>query len=156
MTAAKEKTTFTAAEVAYIVQSLQAIIQSQQEGIEALKRKLGHMNEVFANAQRTRFGQSSEKASYVMGEGQISFFNEAKDLPVEEALLELPEEQLICGKCGGKFKAIGKKYVRREMQVIPRQVKILEYYTVTYACDRCEKDTGFAHIVSVRGSFSEC
>lgn len=74
----------------------------------------------------------------------------AKNLPVEEVLFKLPESQLTCDKCGGTFKPIGKKFVRREMLVIPREVKILEYYTVTYACDRCEKDTGFAHMVSVQ------
>ena len=36
------------------------------------------MNEVFANAQRAQFGQSSEKASYVMSEDQICLFNEAE------------------------------------------------------------------------------
>lgn len=35
-----------------------------------------------------------------------------KNLPVEEVLLELPKSQLICGKCGGTFKSIGKKFVR--------------------------------------------
>ena len=89
------------------------------------------MNEVFANAQRARFGQSSEQKNYVLGKDQISLFNEAEDcqdhkaeeptpdtiviaaherkkkrsqaemlnhLPEEEVLLELLEEQLICGK----------------------------------------------------------
>ena len=165
------------------IQTQQNQIQAQQAQIDELKRKLEHMNEVFANAQRARFGRSSERASYVTGEDQISLFNEAekeqdhkaaepteetftvkahtrkkkktidemaKNLPVEEVLLKLPESQLVCDKCGGTFKPIGKKFVRREMLVIPRQVKILEYYTVTYACDRCEKDTGFAHIKSVQ------
>ena len=71
-------------------------------------------------------------------------------LPEEEVLLELPEEQLICGKCGGKMKPIGKKFLRHEMQIIPKQVKLLAYYAVTYACDNCEKATGFAHIASVK------
>ena len=89
------------------------------------------MNEVFANAQRARFGQSSEQKNYVLGKDQISLFNEAEDCqdhkaeepnpdtiviaaherkkkrsqaemlnhrPEEEVLLELLEEQLICGK----------------------------------------------------------
>ena len=179
MAAAKAKTTYTAAEVAV----LENKIQEQQNEIEELKRKLDHMNEVFANAQRARFGQSSEKASYVMAEDQMSLFNEAEkcqdhkaDEPTEETftvkaharkkkrtleemtanltekeiLLELPEGQRICSKCGGTFKAIGKKFVRHELQVIPRQVKLLAYYTVTYACDHCEKDTGFAHIANVK------
>ena len=179
MAAADKKTTYTAAEVAV----LEDTILKQKQEIDELKRKLEHMNEVFANAQRARFGQSSEKASYVLNEDQISLFNEAEkeqdhkaaepteetfavkaharkkkrtldeitaNLPEKEILLELPEEQLVCGKCGDKFKAIGKKFVRREMQVIPRQVKILAYYTVTYACEHCEKDTGFAHIASAK------
>ena len=179
MAAKQKKNTYTAAEVAV----LENKIQEQQAQIEELKRKLEHMNEVFANAQRARFGQSSEKASYVMSEDQICLFNEAEkeqdhkaaepteetftvkaharkkkrtlaemtaNLPEKEILLELPENQRICGKCGGTFKVIGKKFVRHELQVIPRQVKLLAYYTVTYACDHCEKDTGFAHIANVK------
>ena len=150
--------------------------------IDELRRKLEHMNEVFANAQRVRFGQSSEKNSYVLHD-QASFFNEAEKeqapkaeeptpdtilvpqherkkkrsqaevlngLPEEEVLLKLPEYQLVYGKCGGKMKPIGKKFLRHEMQIIPKQIKLLAYYAVTYACDSCEKDTGFAHIVTVK------
>lgn len=141
------------------------------------------MNEVFANAQRARFGQSSEQKNYVLGKDQLSLFDEAESsqdhkaeepkpdtifieaherkkkrsqaemlnsLPEEEVLLEIPEEQLVCSKCGGKMKPIGKKFLRHEMQLIPKQIKLLAYYAVTYACDSCEKDTGFAHIVSVK------
>ena len=36
------------------------------------------------------------------------------------------------------------------MQIIPKQMKLLAYYAITYACDSCEKDTGFAHIVTVK------
>ena len=179
MAAKQQKTTYTAAEVAV----LENKIQEQQAQIEELKRKLEHMNEVFANAQRTRFGQSSEQKSYVLGKDQLSLFNEAEEaqdhkaeeptsdtvliaaherkkkrsqaemlnqLPEEEVLLEIPEEQLVCGKCGGKMKPIGKKFLRHEMQIIPKQIKLLAYYAVTYACDSCEKDTGFAHITSVK------
>ena len=65
-------------------------------------------------------------------------------------LLEIPEEQRICSKCGGNMKPIGKKFLRHEMQIIPKQVRLLAYYAVTYACDKCEKDTGFARNVSVK------
>ena len=179
MAAADNRTTYSAAEVAI----LEDTILKQKQEIEELKRKLEHMNEVFANAQRARLGQSSEQKNYVLGKDQISLFNEAEDcqdhkaeepnpdtiviaaherkkkrsqaemlnhLPEEEVLLELPEEQLICGKCGEKMKPIGKKFLRHEMQIIPKQVKLLAYYTVTYVCDGCEKDTGFAHIASVK------
>ena len=178
MATKQQKTTYTAAEVAV----LEETILKQKAEIDELKRKLEHMNEVFANAQRARFGQSSEKNTYVLQE-QTSLFNEAESsqdhkaeepkpetifveaherkkkrsqaemlnhLPEEEVLLEVPEDQLVCSKCGGKMKPIGKKFLRHEMQIIPKQIKLLAYYAVTYACDSCEKDTGFAHIISVK------
>ena len=46
-------------------------IAKQKAEIDELKRKLEHMNEVFANAQRVRFGQSSEKNSFVDAQGSI-------------------------------------------------------------------------------------
>ena len=145
--------------------ALEDTIAKQKAEIDELRRKLEHMNEVFANAQRVRFGQSSEKNSYVLHD-QASFFNEAEKeqapkaeeptpdtilvpqherkkkrsqaemlngLPEEEVLLELPEDQLVCGKCGGKMKPIGKKFLRHEMQIIHKQLKLLAYYAVTYA-----------------------
>lgn len=178
MASEQQKTTYTAAEVAV----LEETILKQKAEIDELKRKLEHMNEVFANAQRARFGQSSEKNTYVLQE-QTSLFNEAESsqdhkaeepkpdtifveaherkkkrsqaemlnhLPEEEVLLEVPEDQLVCSKCGGKMKPIGKKFLRHEMQIIPKQTKLLAYYAVTYACDSCEKNTGFAHIISVK------
>ena len=81
MAAENEKTIYTAAEVAALentIQTQQGQIEAQQAQIEELKRRLDHMNEVFANAQRARFGQSSEKAAYVLGADQISLFNEAE------------------------------------------------------------------------------
>ena len=183
MAAADKKMTYTAAEVAELIRPLAQSVELLQKENAELKRKLEHMNEVFANAQRAQFGQSSEKKNYVLGKDQLSLFNEAEKeqdhkaeepnpdtilvpaherkkkrtqaemlnhLPEEEVLLEIPEEQRICGKCGGKMKPIGKKFLRHEMQIVPKQVKLLAYYTVTYACDHCEKDTGFAHIISVK------
>ena len=182
MAAADKKSTYTAAEVAELIRPLADSVELLQKENAELKRKLEHMNEVFANAQRARFGQSSEKNSYVLHD-QASFFNEAEKeqapkveeptpdtilipqherkkkrsqaemlngLPEEEVLLELPEDQLVCGKCGGKMKPIGKKFLRHEMMIIPKQIKLLAYYAVTYTCDSCEKDTGFAHIVTVK------
>ena len=162
---------------------LQTTIRQQQAEIDNLKKKLDHMNEILLNAQRARFGQSSEKKAYVLSEDQICLFNEAeqvqdhkaeepteetftvkaharkkkrtiaelaKNLPVEEIILQLPESKLNCSKCGGTFRLIGKKLVRRELIIIPQQEKILEYYSCTYACDKCEKDTGFAHILTAQ------
>lgn len=183
MAAAGRKITYTAAEVAELIHPLTQSVEALQKENAELKHKLEHMNEILANAQRARFGQSSEKRSYILSEDQMSLFNEAeicqdskaeepteetltvkaharkkkrtidelaKNLPVEEIVIGLPESSLTCDKCGGTFKLIGKKLVRRELIIIPQSEKILEYYSCTYACDKCEKDTGFAHIITTR------
>jgi uncharacterized coiled-coil protein SlyX len=72
MAAADKKSTYTAAEVAELIRPLADTIAKQKAEIDELKRKLEHMNEVFANAQRAQFGQSSEKNSYVLHD-QASF-----------------------------------------------------------------------------------
>ena len=183
MAAADKKSTYTAAEVAELIRPLAQSVELLQKENAELKRKLEHMNEIFATAQRAQYGQSSEKKSYVLSEDQMSLFNEAevcqdntaeepteetltvkaharkkkrtinelaKNLPVEEIVIDLPESRLTCDKCGGTFKLIGKKLIRRELIIIPQSEKILEYYSCTYACDKCEKDTGFAHIITTK------
>ena len=74
MATAKVKNTYTAAEVAV----LESKLQQQQKENDALKKKLEHMNEFFANALHARFGQSSKKKPHVLGENQICLFNEAE------------------------------------------------------------------------------
>lgn len=174
------------------IEELEALLRQSEEKnahleaeVSRLSQKLERMNELLLNAQRARFGQSSEKTEYVL-KGQETLFNEAeavadpsteepvepeeinvsahkrakkpkrtleelkKTIPTRQVLLEIPEEDRVCAKCGGKLKAIGKKYVRSEINFIPAQYECVEYYTVTYACENCEPKTGFASIYSVK------
>ena len=52
-------------------------LSNQEKLISALEQKLERMNELLLNAQRARFGQSSEKRDYVMP-NQLGIFNEAE------------------------------------------------------------------------------
>ena len=59
---------------------LQIENEALKKEVAELHRKLERMSELLLNAQRTRFGQSSEKRSYVMQGGQqLRFFNEAEE-----------------------------------------------------------------------------
>lgn len=151
-------------------------VELKQE-VDALKNKLSRLYEIIANQQRARFGQSSEKSTYVLPDcEQLRMFNEAENeqdnsapeptettlvaaherkkkktidelaqnLPTEKILVDIPEEDRVCDHCGGELKRVGEKFVRRELEIIPRQVKVLEYYTVTYACPACENKSGYA------------
>ena len=71
----------------------------------------------------------------------------AKDLPVVEKVIDLPEALRICNICEGVLHAIGQELVRRELCVIPEQVYVNEIYRVTYSCDDCLKETDEANII---------
>ncbi len=71
MAAENKISTYTAAEVAELIRPLADSVELLQKENAELKRKLEHMNEVFANAQRVRFGQSRGKNSFVDARGSI-------------------------------------------------------------------------------------
>ena len=54
MAAANKKITYTAAEVAELIRPMTQSVEALQKENAELKRKLKHMNEVFANAQRAQ------------------------------------------------------------------------------------------------------
>ena len=62
-----------------------------------------------------------------------------KDLPVETITYELPEEEQVCEQCGSKMHAMSKE-VRREIEVIPPQVKVIEHVRMVYGCRNCEEN----------------
>ena len=74
----------------------------------------------------------------------------AKELPVQETVLDLDESQLTCPKCGGTFRLSGKKFIRRELAMIPGQVKAIDTYAATYVCDSCKRknDRAFRIVVT--------
>ena len=45
----------------------------------------------------------------------------AKDLPVKEVVIDIPESDRTCGICEGELHPIGKELVRRELSIIPAQ-----------------------------------
>ena len=167
------------------IEALETTVASLQKENADLRRKLERMNELLLDAQRARFGQSSEKRAYVMEDGseQLQLFNEAEkeqdakaeeptpetftvaehkrkkkrsqeeilaELPVEEVVYELNEDQLNCIKCSGILRLIGKELVRKEIITIPAQTKMLYYFSCSYACDHCEKETGYASIYKAK------
>ena len=60
------------------------------------------------------------------------------DLPTEEILLSLPEEERICGICGNSLKPLGRTFVREELQYIPAQLKRMVYVQESYECPSCK------------------
>ena len=152
------------------IEGLESRLQQQQTQID-------HLTEMLQKLQKMQFGQSSEKAKYVLGNpDQFSFFNEAevyafdpapepevvrehtrkpkrtkeelaRDLPVKKTVIDLPEEKRVCDICEGQLVPIGQELVRRELNIIPAQVFVEEIYRVNYACPPCAEETDEANII---------
>ena len=83
-----------------------------------------------------------------------------EDLPVEVVEHDLPESERVCPECGGELHVMGRDS-RRELVIIPAQVKIREHVRLVYACRGCEKDECGVPIVKspfaepvIKGSFA--
>jgi len=71
----------------------------------------------------------------------------AKDLPVKEVIIDIPEPERVCNICDGELHPIGKEFVRRELSIIPPQAYVTETYRINYACKDCEKETEQSNII---------
>jgi transposase len=144
--------------------------------------------EQFRLAKHRQFGTSSEKSEYdqlsLFNEAEATadanapelelteikrHFRQSRrlvngglpaDLPIEVVEHDLPAEEQICPECGGKLHVMGHEK-RRELVIVPAQVKIREHVRNVYACRDCEKDECGAPIVKapldepvIKGSFA--
>ena len=71
----------------------------------------------------------------------------AKELPIQEVIIDIPENERICNICEGALRPIGREFVRRELSIIPAQAYVTETYRINYGCDDCAKETDEANII---------
>ncbi|WP_445683447.1 IS66 family transposase [Sporosarcina sp. FSL K6-6792] len=145
---------------------------------EALQAKLNWLEEQFRLSQQRKFGASSEKTN--PDQIALSLFNEAEvtaDEKVEEPTLEsityrrkkrtgqieamlenlptetihyrLSDEEQACLCCGEQVHEMSTE-VRRELKVIPAQVKVVEHIRHVYSCRNCEREGTETPIVTAK------
>jgi transposase len=121
--------------------------------------------EQYRLAQHRRFGSKSEQTELPE---QLGLFNEAEaladkepetvgpyhrkkrkgkrdefydGLPTEQIIHELPQSERVCPDCGGPLHACGHEVLRREVEVIPAQIRAVEHVQTVYACRCCEQSS---------------
>ena len=72
-----------------------------------------------------------------------------KEIPVEEILVDLSEEEKICPQCNTQLKLIGRETIRHEIEYIPAQVKVKKYVSLHYGCPEC-KETEEPYIIKAK------
>lgn len=60
-------------------------------------------------------------------------------LPVDPIKYKLSEEEQVCAICGSPLTKM-KKEIRKELVIIPAQVKVIEHITYVYSCRKCDKE----------------
>lgn len=62
-----------------------------------------------------------------------------EDLPVETVEYHLPAQEQVCPSCHEPLHVMSTE-VRRELKVIPAQVKVVQHVRHVYSCRRCERE----------------
>ncbi|AQS59706.1 IS66 family transposase [Desulforamulus ferrireducens] len=150
------------------------IIAKKDARIAELEMLVKFYEEQFRLSKHRQFGPSSEKGTL---SGQLGLFDEAENeadlqksepgleeityarrkrigkrkddlsaLPVETVEHTLPEEERVCPECGGMLHEMGHD-TRRELVIIPPQVKVVEHRRAVLSCRNCEKNGDHVPIV---------
>lgn len=155
--------------------ALQAEYDALKQQNAELSAKLHWFEEQFRLAQQRRFGSSSERShadqmSLLFDEVEVSANPELDEptletityerrktpkspedhfdeLPVEIKEYVLPEDDQICDVCDGSLHPMSTE-VRRELKIVPAQVKVVEHVRHVYSCRTCEKQGTSTPIVT--------
>jgi transposase len=149
-------------------EELEQRVSSLEKQNAELAEKIKWYEEQFRLSKQRQFGASSEKTT--ADQLELPLFNEVEisaDPKVEEPTVEtvmyqrqktkgerdlkleklpkemihysLPAEQQVCSCCQGALHEMTTE-VRRELKVIPAEVKVVEHVQSVYACRRCERE----------------
>lgn len=149
-------------------------LKSKEARISELEALVKYYEEQLRLARNRQFGSSSEKGEVPE---QLGLFDEAENtadpgqpepeleeitykrrkqkgkreddlsgLPVEVVEYDLPESERVCPDCGGALHTMGHD-VRKELKIIPAQVKVVEHKRIVYSCRHCENHSDHASIV---------
>ena len=163
--------------------------QTLKNEIKELKFLVKYYEEQFKLSQKRKFGFSSEKSLYnqltIEGEtDETAVANpesekepplevvkehhrkkrtrkEGLDLPVEEIICELSDEEKNCPNCGTETETLGNDY-REELVVVPAKVMVRKYVMPKYICRKCEGSLDDTTVIIktpspnpvIRGSFA--
>lgn len=136
-----------------------------EQEVQMLTTKVEWYESQLRLAAQRRFGASEERSDA----RQLALFNEAEaeatpalapatetityerpkktpgqrdaelaHLPVERRVYELPETEQSCAVCHNPLHVMSTE-VRRELEVIPAQVKVIEHVQNVYSCRACER-----------------
>lgn len=122
---------------------------SSEKGIGQIPGQMDLFNEVEASADPSLEDENAKDATEENKEDvskkgprkkRSTDKERYKGVPVEKRYLEPSEGTPVCEECGSLMEKIGEEFVRRELRITPARAKVIEYYSVNYACKQCMDD----------------
>jgi transposase len=62
-----------------------------------------------------------------------------KDIPRVKKLCSLAEEDRFCERCGTPLCSVGEEFIRTEIEFIPAEIRVIDYYREAFECRPCRK-----------------
>ena len=75
-----------------------------------------------------------------------------ENIPTEQIIHEMPEDERICPDCGKPLHACKQDVLRRELEIIPAQIRAVEHIQVVYGCRECEKTAADAPVPMLKSN----
>jgi len=100
--------------------------------------QLGFFDEAEATADKKAAEPDIEQITYTRKKRAGKREEDFSGLPVETVVHELPEDKQTCPECGEQLHVMGKE-TRKELTIVPAQVKVTEHIRHIYSCRNCEK-----------------
>ena len=108
--------------------------------------QLGLFDEAEHTAVPKQPEPSLEEITYVRRKRVGKREDDLSGLPTEVVEHKLPVDEQSCVACGGELHEMGHN-TRRELEIIPAQVKVIEHRQSVYSCRHCEKHSDHTPIV---------
>jgi len=108
--------------------------------------QLGFFDEAEVTADRKAAEPDIEQITYRRKKRAGKREEDFSELPVETVIHELKEEERACPECGEQLHVMGKE-VRKELTIVPAQVKVTEHVRQIYSCRSCEKTAASVPVI---------
>lgn len=149
------------------IQSLQQQVSNLTEIILLMKKKqFGSSSEktpkqeeslqlnLFNEAEEIASDESDDPivktvAGYLRKKSKIKREELLKDLPVQEIIYDISEEESYCPHCNSHLDPIGQEVVREQLQFIPAKVRIERTIRKAYGCTKC-KHNGTPYVIKAQ------
>ena len=146
------------AELELQLEKSKALVRFYEEQFRLMKARqfCSSSEKPMHNGQPSLFGEAEnvadvdlpelEKITYTRQKRRGKRADDLSGLPVETVVHTLPEKEQVCPECGEKLHEMGHE-IRRELKIIPAQVKVVEHNRTVYSCRNCEKNSGHVPVV---------